>query len=82
MEDTWLKEGKDSMEQILRHIGTVQSHVHRLRNHLDMIMMKNGVRVSSSENLSFLTPYDGQTSAAQSPDFSAGNGDKMYLGPT
>ncbi|KAL9240691.1 hypothetical protein vseg_014879 [Gypsophila vaccaria] len=80
MIDDWLKDGEDSVEQILRQIETVQSKVHTLRNHLDMVMLKNGVKLSSSENLSLLAPYDAQTSAAQSPTFSAGNGDNMSLG--
>ncbi|KAH9607170.1 hypothetical protein KSS87_021236 [Heliosperma pusillum] len=80
MDDNWLKDDDDSMEQILRQIETVQCQVHSLRNHLDLVMLKNGVKFSSSENLSLLVPYDGQTSAAQSPAFSAGNGDNMSLG--
>ncbi|XP_074320094.1 uncharacterized protein LOC141656906 [Silene latifolia] len=80
MDDDWLKDDDDSMEQILRQIETVQCQVHGLRNHLDLIMLKNGVKFSSSENLNLLVPYDGQTSAAQSPAFSAGNGDNMSLG--
>ncbi|KAK9725205.1 hypothetical protein RND81_05G128500 [Saponaria officinalis] len=80
MVDDWLKSGEDSIEQILRQIETVQSKVHNLRNHLDMVMLKNGVKLSSSENLSLLVPYDVQTSAAQSPTFSVGNGDNMSLG--
>ncbi|KAK9672171.1 hypothetical protein RND81_12G081800 [Saponaria officinalis] len=77
--DDWLKHEEDSMEEIVRQIGTVQSQVLRLRNHLDTIMLKNGVKFSSSENLTLLSPDDGQTSAAQSPAFSPGNGDNMYI---
>ncbi|KAL9233158.1 hypothetical protein vseg_008188 [Gypsophila vaccaria] len=77
--DEWLKNDEDSMEEILRQIGTVQSQVLSLRNHLDTVMSKNGLKFSSSENLSLLSPDDGQTSAASSPVFSAGNGDNMYI---
>ncbi|KNA25871.1 hypothetical protein SOVF_002590 [Spinacia oleracea] len=74
MDDDWLKGGEDSIEQILRQIDTVQFQVQRLRTHLDTVMVKNGVKFPSSENLSLL---DAQTSASQSPAFSAGNGDNM-----
>ncbi|KMT15508.1 hypothetical protein BVRB_3g058610 isoform B [Beta vulgaris subsp. vulgaris] len=80
MEEDWLKDSEDSLEQILRQIETVQSQAQRLRTHLDMVMLKNGVKFSSTENLSLLAPYDVQTSAAQSPAFSAGNGDNMSIG--
>lgn len=80
LDDDWLKDGEDSLEQILRQIEVVQSQVDRLRTHLDMVMLKNGVKFSSSENLSLLAPYDAQTSDAQSPTCSAGNGDNMTIG--
>ncbi|XP_021752084.1 uncharacterized protein LOC110717640 isoform X2 [Chenopodium quinoa] len=80
MDDDWLKDGEDSIEQILRQIETVQSKVQRLRTHFDTVMLKNGVKFSSSENLSLLAPYDAQTSAAQSPAFSAGDGDNLSIG--
>ncbi|KAL2920825.1 DNA double-strand break repair Rad50 ATPase [Bienertia sinuspersici] len=80
MDDDWFKDDDDPMEQIFRQIETVQTQVHRLRTHLDMVMLKNGVKFSSSENLSLLAPYDALTSAAQSPAFSPGNGDNLSLG--
>uniref|UniRef100_A0A803M5R5 Uncharacterized protein n=1 Tax=Chenopodium quinoa TaxID=63459 RepID=A0A803M5R5_CHEQI len=80
MDDDWLKDGEDSIEQILRQIETVQSKLQRLRTHFDTVMLKNGVKFSSSENLSLLAPYDAQTSAAQSPAFSAGDGDNLSIG--
>lgn len=80
MDDNWLKDGEDAFEPVLRQIETVQSQVHGLRTQLDMVMLKNGIKFSSSENLSLLAPYDAQTSAAQSPAFSAGNGDTVSIG--
>lgn len=79
--DDLFKDGEDSFEAILLKIEIAQSNVQRLRNRLETVMLKNGVKFSSSENLNLLAPYDAQTSAAQSPAFSAGNGESMSFGP-
>ncbi|XP_057547177.1 uncharacterized protein LOC130825786 isoform X1 [Amaranthus tricolor] len=79
--DDLFKDGEDSFEAILQKIENAQSNVQRLRTRLETVMLKNGVKFSSSENLNLLAPYDAQTSAAQSPAFSAGNGESMSFGP-
>lgn len=69
-----------SLEQILCKIEMAQSRIQKLKAQLDMVVPKNVLKFSSSENLSLLTPCDGQTSSAHSPNFSAGNGDATSAG--
>ncbi|KAL2344881.1 hypothetical protein Fmac_006166 [Flemingia macrophylla] len=69
-----------SLEQILWSIDNLRSRVHRLKSDIDSIMSKNASRFSSSENLSLLPHRDIQTSSAQSPTVSAGNGDTASVG--
>ncbi|RVW88627.1 hypothetical protein CK203_033096 [Vitis vinifera] len=74
------RDDDDSLEQILCKIEMAQSRVQKLKAQLDMVVPKNVVKFSSSENLSLLAPCDGQTSSAHSPNFSAGNGDAISVG--
>ncbi|KAK7822898.1 hypothetical protein CFP56_036012 [Quercus suber] len=75
------RDGDNFLEQVLWKIELVHSRVHKLKNQIDVVMSKNAARFSSSENLSLLAPGDAQTSSAQSPTFSAGNGDAISVGP-
>lgn len=80
LDDDWLRDGGDPSEQTLRKIEAGLSQIQRLKTHFEVVMLRNGVKFSSSEDLSLLAPYDAQTSAAQSPAFSAGNGDTTSIG--
>ncbi|KAI9081885.1 hypothetical protein K1719_036147 [Acacia pycnantha] len=73
-------DGDSSLEQLLWTIENVHSRVHKLKSQVDVIMSKNGLKFSSSENLSLLPHGDVQTSSAHSPAFSAGNGDTVSAG--
>lgn len=75
------RDGDNFLEQVLWKIELVHSRVHKLKNQIDVVMSKNAARFSSSENLSLLAAGDAQTSSAQSPTFSAGNGDAISVGP-
>lgn len=69
-------ETDDSLEQLLWTIDTLQSKVRKMKGDLDTVMSNNASRFISSENYySLLRHDDEQTSAAQSPANSAGNGD-------
>uniref|UniRef100_A0A2P2JAL7 Uncharacterized protein LOC105628261 n=1 Tax=Rhizophora mucronata TaxID=61149 RepID=A0A2P2JAL7_RHIMU len=68
-----------SLEAVLWQIEIVQFRVHKLKNQLDMTMMKNANKFSSSENLSLLVACDAQTISAPSPTFSAGNGEVISI---
>ncbi|XP_058182643.1 uncharacterized protein LOC131300701 isoform X2 [Rhododendron vialii] len=74
------KDGNESLEEILHRIETVHSRVHKLKSQLVVVIGENGMKLSSSENLSLLVPCDGQNSSAHSPTFSACNGDTTSLG--
>ncbi|KAK7319808.1 hypothetical protein RJT34_04535 [Clitoria ternatea] len=70
-----------SLEQLLWTIDNLHSRVHKLKSDVDAVMSKNASRFSSFENLSLLLPHgDMQTSYAQSPATSAGNGDTASVG--
>ncbi|XP_047178063.1 uncharacterized protein LOC124845064 isoform X2 [Vigna umbellata] len=69
-----------SLEQLLWAIDNLQARVHKLKSDVDAIMSKNASKFSSSENLSLLPHGDMQTSSAQSPTISAGNGDAASVG--
>ncbi|XP_020232793.1 uncharacterized protein LOC109813084 [Cajanus cajan] len=69
-----------SLEQLLWSIDNLRSRVHKLKGDIDAVMSKNASRFSSSENLSLLPHGDVQTSSAQSPTISAGNGDTASVG--
>ncbi|KAI7979116.1 hypothetical protein LOK49_Contig508G00006 [Camellia lanceoleosa] len=74
------KDINDSVEEIVQKIETMHCHVQRLKSRLVVVIAENGMKFSSSENLSHLVPCDGQTSSPRSPTFSAGNGDTTSLG--
>lgn len=74
------KDGNESLEEILHKIETVHSHVHKLKSQLLVVIGENGMKLSSSGNLSLLVPCDEQNSSAHSPTFSACNGDTTSLG--
>ncbi|XP_014507566.1 uncharacterized protein LOC106767234 isoform X2 [Vigna radiata var. radiata] len=69
-----------SLEQLLWAIDNIHARVHKLKSDVDAIMSKNASKFSSSENLSLLPHGDMQTSSAQSPTMSAGNGDAASVG--
>ncbi|KAF7805310.1 uncharacterized protein G2W53_037471 [Senna tora] len=73
-------DGDNSLEQLLWTIETVHSRVHKLKRQVNVIMSKNALKFSSSENLSLLPHGEVQTSSAHSPTFSAGNGDTISAG--
>ncbi|KAI4324365.1 hypothetical protein L6164_023911 [Bauhinia variegata] len=73
-------DGDGSLEQILSTIETLHSRVHKLKSQVDVVMSKNAIKFSSSENLSVLPHADVQTSSAYSPTFSVGNGDTVSAG--
>lgn len=74
-------DGDGSLEQLLWTIENVHSRVHKLKSQVNVIMSKNALKFSSSENLNLLLPHgDLQTSSAHSPTFSAGNGDTLSAG--
>ncbi|XP_050212760.1 uncharacterized protein LOC126664423 isoform X2 [Mercurialis annua] len=72
--------GDKSSEQVLRKIEIVQTRIQKLKNQLDLVISKNADKFSSYENLSLLSPCDGQTSSAPSPTLSAGNGETISVG--
>ncbi|XP_057957251.1 uncharacterized protein LOC131150512 [Malania oleifera] len=74
------RDSNNSLEQILWKIEMVHARVHKLRSQLEMVMVKNAGKFSSSENLSLLLPCDLQTSSPPSPTFSTGNGDAISVG--
>ncbi|KAL8140286.1 hypothetical protein V2J09_006307 [Rumex salicifolius] len=78
--DEWFSVDETFLEQIFSKIETVHSRVYKLRNNLDSVMLKNGMKFSSSENLSLISPFDAQTSSAYSPPISAGNDDITSAG--
>ncbi|CAJ1939336.1 unnamed protein product [Sphenostylis stenocarpa] len=69
-----------SLEQLLWSIDNLHARVRKLKSEVDTIMSKNASKFSSSENLSLLPHGDVQTSSAQSPTISAGNGDTASVG--
>lgn len=73
-------DGDSSLEHLLWTIENVHSRVHKLKSQVDVIMSKNALKFSSSEDLSLLLHGDAQTSSAHSPAFSAGNGDTVSAG--
>ncbi|KAJ1382449.1 hypothetical protein SESBI_44226 [Sesbania bispinosa] len=73
-------EADASLEQLLWTIDNLQSRVHKLKGDVEAVMSKNASKFSSSENLSLLPHGDVQTSSAQSPATSAGNGDAASVG--
>lgn len=78
--DGWFSGDETFLEQILSMIEAVHSRVYKLRNGLDSLILKNGNKFSSSENLSLISPFDAQTSSAYSPAISAGNEDIASAG--
>ncbi|KAH6778347.1 hypothetical protein C2S51_009659 [Perilla frutescens var. frutescens] len=74
------EENDNFLEHILWKIDLVHTRVHKLRAQLDLVMIKNASRFSSSENLSQLVGGDVQTSSIRSPTFSACNGDTVSVG--
>ncbi|KAK7400678.1 hypothetical protein VNO78_11934 [Psophocarpus tetragonolobus] len=75
-----INETDASLEQILWAIDNLHARVHKLKGDVDAIMSKNASKFSSSENLSLLPHGDVQTSSAQSPTISVGNGDTASVG--
>lgn len=73
-------DSENSLEQVLQKIEIVHSRVQKLKNQLDIVLLNNASKFSSSENLSLLAACDAQTSSAPSPTFSAGNGETMSVG--
>ncbi|XP_042037877.1 uncharacterized protein LOC121783768 [Salvia splendens] len=69
------EENDNILEHILRKIELVHTRVHRLRTQLDVVLINNASRFSSSENLSQLMGGD-----VRSPTFSACNGDTVSAG--
>ncbi|GAB4854069.1 hypothetical protein Ancab_022651 [Ancistrocladus abbreviatus] len=61
------KYGENSLEHILFEIENIQLRVQRLKDQLDMVMLANGVKLSSWDNLSLLVSYDAQTSSVPEP---------------
>lgn len=74
------KDGDMRLEQLLQTIETLHSRVHKLKGQLDVVIIQNAAKFSSSENLTLLAPYEAQTSCAPSPTFSAGNGEVKSVG--
>lgn len=74
------EENDSFLEHILRKIELVHTRVHKLRTQLDVVLINNASRFSSSENLSQLVGGDLQTSSVRSPTFSACNGDAVSVG--
>ncbi|KAL7085848.1 hypothetical protein ACP275_14G303100 [Erythranthe tilingii] len=68
------------VEDTLRKIELVHARVHKLKSQLDVVMINNAGKFSSSENLSQLLGCDFQTSSARSPTYSACNGDTVSVG--
>ncbi|EYU36689.1 hypothetical protein MIMGU_mgv1a006787mg [Erythranthe guttata] len=68
------------LEDTLRKIDLVHARVHKLKSQLDVVMINNAGKFSSSENLSQLLGCDFQTSSARSPTYSACNGDTVSVG--
>lgn len=79
-EHAFPEENDTFLEHILRKIELVHTRVHKLRTQLDVVLIKNASRFSSSENLSQLVGGDVQTSSVRSPTFSACNGDAVSVG--
>ncbi|XP_047966194.1 uncharacterized protein LOC125210675 [Salvia hispanica] len=69
------EENDNILEHILRKIELVHTRVHKLRSQLDVVLINNASRFSSSENLSQLMGGD-----VRSPTFSACNGDTVSAG--
>lgn len=71
-----------SFQKMLWTIDNIHARVHKLKTDVDGILSKNASKFSSSENLSFLLNHGDvqQTSSAQSPTISAGNGDTVSVG--
>ncbi|XP_057777418.1 uncharacterized protein LOC130995923 isoform X2 [Salvia miltiorrhiza] len=69
------EENDNILEHILRKIELVHTRVHKLRTQLDVVLINNASRFSSSENLSQLMGGD-----VRSPTFSACNGDTVSVG--
>lgn len=74
------EEDTNSQEQMLGKIDLLHSRVNNLKSQLDSIMNKYAAKFSSSESLSHLGNFDGQTSSPASPTFSACNGDMVSVG--
>ncbi|GAB2265630.1 hypothetical protein Dimus_000670 [Dionaea muscipula] len=77
--DNCIQDGDNGLEDVLSDIERIHSRIHGLRTHLEKVMFKSGVKVSSShwENLSMVVPYHMPAgSANNSPVLSAeaGNG--------
>lgn len=75
-EEYTFEENENFLEHILGKIDLVQSRVHKLRTQLDVVLINNASRFSSSENLSQLVGGEGDV---RSPTFSACNGDTVGL---
>ncbi|KAK4840572.1 hypothetical protein QYF36_012667 [Acer negundo] len=56
-----LREGDNSLEQILRKIEAAQSKVHKLKTRIDMVTSENPGKFTSINNLSLLVPCDALT---------------------
>ncbi|XP_042001984.1 uncharacterized protein LOC121751329 [Salvia splendens] len=69
------EENDNILEHILRKIELVHTRIHKLRTQLDVVLINNASRFSSSENLSQLMGGD-----VRSPTFSACNGDAVSAG--
>ncbi|CAK9188244.1 unnamed protein product [Ilex paraguariensis] len=75
-----LTERDNSLEQILRKIGVVQSQVGKLKTKLNKVMSENAGRFSSTDESSLLVPCNAFTSSARSPASPPINGDRMPFG--
>ncbi|TXG59333.1 hypothetical protein EZV62_013906 [Acer yangbiense] len=66
-EDRWtsleLREGDNSLEQILWKIEVAQSEVHKLKTRIDMVVSENPGKFTSVNNLSLLVPCDALTNS-------------------
>ncbi|KAL3516871.1 hypothetical protein ACH5RR_023773 [Cinchona calisaya] len=79
-ERLWLKSGggENSLEELLRKIGLLESQVCKLKTRLDKVRDENAGRFSSADNLG-LVVLSNLTSSARSPA-SPNNGDRLPVG--
>ncbi|CAM8902589.1 unnamed protein product [Rhodiola kirilowii] len=60
------------IEGIFEKLEKVQSHVHKLKTQLEDVMTEHAAKISSSEDMSIFSPFDGQCSSNHSPTLSMG----------
>ncbi|GAB2233305.1 hypothetical protein Droror1_Dr00002525 [Drosera rotundifolia] len=66
-----IRDNENPLEHVLFRIERIQSRIHGLKTHLDMVMFDNDVKFSSWENLRLLVPYAVPASSTNnSPRFS------------